>query len=197
MRCPPALSTLVSILIVAAALALAPDRVAAQNAPAEPDPPPAAPADVESVDAILAAVYDAISGPAGQARDWDRFRSLFMPGARLMPTFGPSQQGYSRLVLSPDQYIEQAGVRLERNGFFEQEIHRVEERYGPVVHAFSTYESRRTAADPEPFARGINSFQLLWDGSRWWVMSIAWYGETETHPIPARYLPGGGGGAGG
>jgi hypothetical protein len=162
-----------------------------QNTPdAEPATPPAAPADVESVDAILAAVYDAISGPAGEPRDWDRFRSLFTPGARLIPTFGPSAEGYGRGVWSPDEYIERAGTSLERNGFFEQEIHRVEERYGPVVHAFSTYESRRTAADPVPFQRGVNSFQLFWDGSRWWVASIFWYGETETHPIPERYLPG-------
>ena len=163
-----------------------------QSAAAEQAPPPAAPADVESVDAILTAVYDAISGPAGEARDWDRFRSLFIPGARLIPTSGPSPQGYGRAVWSPDEYIERAGAGLQRNGFFEREIHRVEERYGPVVHAFSTYESRRTAADPDPFARGVNSFQLFWDGSRWWVVSIFWYGETETHPIPERYLPGGG-----
>ena len=189
-RSRPAPST---ILLALVALAV-PAGASGQNTPsAEPAPPPAAPADVESVDAILTAVYDAISGPAGQARDWDRFRSLFMPGSRLMPTFGPSAHGYGRAVWSPDQYIAQAGASLERDGFFEREIHRLEERYGPVVHAFSTYESRRAAADPEPFARGVNSFQLFWDGSRWWVMSIAWYGETEAHPIPERYLPGGGG----
>ena len=54
---------------------------AAQATPAPP--PPAKPADVASPDAILAATYDVISGPATQKRDWDRFRSLFIPGARL------------------------------------------------------------------------------------------------------------------
>jgi hypothetical protein len=162
----------------------------AQASATPPAPPRAAPEDVASVDAILEAVYDVISGPAGERRDWDRFRSLFVPGARLMPTGGSAGQGYRHAVWTPSEYAAQAGAILERDGFFETEIHRVEERYGPVVHAFSTYESRRTEADAEPFARGINSFQLFFDGMRWWVMSIFWYGETEETPIPERYLPG-------
>lgn len=176
------------------ALAASAAPVGAQG-PADPSLPPADPADVASVDAILAATYDAISGPAGEPRDWDRFRSLFMPGARLMPTFGDSQQGYGRTVLSPEEYIARAGAGLERNGFFEREVHRVEERFGPVVHAFSTYESRRNEAEPDPFVRGINSFQLVWDGSRWWVASILWFGETSEHPIPSAYLGAGPSGA--
>lgn len=184
-RTPHGVPALVAFLVL-----LAPSGGAAQDAPPpEPPPPPAAPADVASVDAILMAVYDAISGPAGAARDWDRFRSLFMPGARLMPTFGPSPRGYGRGVWTPTEYVARAGAGLERDGFFEREIHRVEERFGPVVHAFSTYESRRRADDPEPFARGVNSFQLFHDGTRWWVASILWHGESGTHPIPARYLP--------
>jgi len=162
----------------------------AQDAPTG-DPPPAADAsDVASVDAIIESVYASISAPAGVPRDWERFQSLFMPGARLMPTFGPSDGNYGRSVWTPEEYMERAGPSLERDGFFENEIHRIEERFGPVVHAFSTYESRRSADDPDPFARGINSFQLFWDGSRWWVVGVFWYGESEAHPIPATYLPG-------
>ena len=162
----------------------------AQDTPAG-DPSPAADAsDVASVDAIIDAVYESISGRSGAPRDWERFRTLFMPGVRLMPTFGPSDGSYGRGVWTPEEYMERAGPALERDGFFENEIHRVEERFGPVVHAFSTYESRRSADDPTPFARGINSFQLFWDGSRWWLVGVLWYGESEAHSIPAEYLPG-------
>lgn len=157
-----------------------------------PTVPPAAASDVASVDAIIAAVYDAISGPAGEPRDWDRFRSLFTPEARLIPTWGDSAgQEFQQLVTSSDGFIERSGHQLEERGFFEREIHRVEERYGPIAHAFSTYESRRRADDPEPFARGINSFQLFWDGARWWVVDVYWFGETAAHPIPEEYLPSG------
>ena len=171
-----------------ALLALFAVPISAQDPPA---PPPADPADVESIDAIMKAVYEVISGDAGVARDWDRFRSLFAPGATLSPTGRGPEGSYGRSIITPDEYAAGSGAWLEQNGFHEVEIHRVTERYGMIAHAFSTYESRRRATDPEPFARGINSFQLLNDGGRWWVVSIYWQQESPDHPIPAQYLPGG------
>ena len=81
--------------------------------------------------------------------------------------------------------------QLERTGFFEREISpQAPRRYGNIVHVFSTYESRRTADLSErPFARGINSIQLLKDGARWWVVSIFWDSERPGNEIPATYLP--------
>ncbi len=147
------------------------------------------PADVSSQDAIVAALYDVISGPAGEARDWDRFHSLFIPeGARLIPT-GMGPDGTPRhTVLTPAGYVERAGRSLERDGFFEVEIGRVTEEFGNIAHVFSSYASRRTADDPEPFARGINSIQLLHDGSRWWVVTVLWDSERPGNPIPVEYL---------
>jgi hypothetical protein len=151
-------------------------------------PPAADPADVHSVDAIVAAVYDVISGPAGEARDWDRWRTLFIPEARLI-SLGVTQGGESRYrVMTPEDYVAMAGASLEQNGFFETEIGRTQEEFGPVVHLFSAYQSKRSQEDPEPFARGINSFQLLNDGSRWWVVTIYWTPERPDLPIPERYI---------
>jgi hypothetical protein len=158
-----------------------------------PDPGPAAitadSADVASVDAIIAAVYDVISGPAGQKRDWDRFRSLYIEGARLVPTGRNRQTGEAgHGLLTIEDYVSRAGPQLENGGFFEVEIARRTERYGSVVHAFSTYESRRNADDAEPFMRGINSFQLLHEKGRWWVVTIFWQPEYPDLPIPGMYL---------
>ncbi len=121
----------------------------------------------------------------------DRFRSLFVADAKLMPV-SPKQegQGYGYRALGPEDYINMAGPQLEKSGFFEQELHRVVEQFGPIAHAFSTYESRRSPGDAEPFARGINSFQLMHDGERWWVVNIYWTGERPELPIPSKYLPG-------
>ena len=146
------------------------------------------PADVSSIDGIVAAAYDVISGPAGEARDWDRWHSLFMEGARLIPV-GRNQDGSVRhRVMTPADYATGSGPALERDGFFEREISRTQESFGQIAHLFSTYESRRTADDAEPFARGINSFQLFNDGTRWWVVSIMWDAERPGNPIPARYV---------
>ena len=160
---------------------------------ADADVPAAQPEDVESIDAILNAVYDVISGPAGEARDWDRMRSLFLPEARLIPS-GQAQDGSTRYrVWSIEEYISTAGGQLESNGFFEREAYRIEERFGNIAHVFSTYESFRTEDEMEAgahFVRGINSFQLLFDGDRWWVLQVYWQAETPDQPIPDQYLDG-------
>jgi hypothetical protein len=150
-------------------------------------PPAARPDDVKSMDAVIAAAYDSISGPAGQKRDWDRFRSLFVPGARLIPAVA-ANGGATARVLSVDDYVQRSAAGLER-GFFEREIARKADAFGNIAQVFSTYESRHAASDPTPFARGINSFQLLKDGDRWWIVTIYWDSERPGNPIPEQYLP--------
>jgi hypothetical protein len=157
--------------------------------PATPAFPAAKPADVASPDAILAALYEVISGPAGQARDWDRFRSLYLPGARLVPT-GPKKEGagFFARSMTPDEYVLRATPFLEKEGFYEKEAARRVQRYGNIMQVFSTYESRHDPKDA-PFARGINSFQLFFDGTRWWVVTVFWQAETAENPIPKEFLP--------
>ncbi len=163
---------------------------AAAQTPGPVSTPEADPGDVSSVDGLVAAVYDVISGPAGEARNWNRWRSLFLPEARLI-SVGLSREGETTYrVMTPEDYVELAGASLEENGFFEEEIGRTQEEFGPVVHLFSAYASRRRLDDPEPFARGINSFQLMYDGDRWWVVTIYWTSERPDLPIPERYIGG-------
>lgn len=158
--------------------------------PATPVPAPN-PADVASAEAIVAAVYEVISGDAGVKRDWDRFRSLFYPGARMVPASTNPQTGQVRVrVITPEDYVNNSGPMLEKDGFFEQELARRVDRYGNVAQVFSTYAARRKLSDAEPFMRGINSFQLVHDGKRWWVLNIAWSAETPQAPIPVEYLKG-------
>ena len=167
-------------------------KPAPQIAAATPAPMPAAsaanPADVATVDSIIAAVYDVISGPAGKKRDWDRMKSLFLPGARLIPTGARPTGGYSARVLTVDEYIQRASGLFETEGFLRKEASRKTEEFGQIVHAFSTYESRHAPGDAKPFQRGINSIQLMNDGSRWWVVTIFWQGEDDKHPLPQKYL---------
>jgi hypothetical protein len=156
------------------------------SAQAAPDPfasvPAPKPEDVKSIDAIMTAVYDVISGPPGE-RDWSRFRSLFLPTARLTAaTKGPD--GSVRLrPMSADEYATLAGGYFLKNGFFEHPIVNRVQTFGNVAQVFSSYESRHAAGEA-PFARGINSFQLLNDGRRWWVVSILWDEERPDNPLP-------------
>lgn len=181
-----------SILTTALFLACA-TPVAAQTPPASPPAAPAAPApapaDVASPEAIVAALYQVISGDIGVARDWDRFRALFHPTARLMPT-GQNAQGVGVVrSITPDEYIALAEPALIGQGFHEREIARRSERFGHIVHVWTTYEGLHSLSDPRPFVRGINSIQLFHDGTRWWILSVYWQGETPAEPIPPEYLP--------
>ena len=153
--------------------------------------PTANPTDVSSVDAIMAATYDVISGPPTKKRDWDRFRSLFVPGARLIPADRGKDGTFKVDVITPDEYAKMADPYFLKNGFAEREIFRKSERYGNIMQIFSTYESRHDASDAKPFARGINSFQLLYDGKRWWVVTIYWQEEDADNPLPKEFLPAG------
>lgn len=184
----------VRVAIVAAAAAIlsmfVPGSAPAQQPPATTVPAaiPADPVDVASPDAIIGALYDVISGPAGQSRNWNRMRSLFAPGARLIPTGKRADGSTSMRTLDVEGYIAGPGQSIEAGGFFEREIGRRMERFGNVLHAFSAYESRRKADDAKPFARGINSIQLYGDGTRWFIVTVLWDSERADNPIPARYI---------
>lgn len=175
-------------LVALACLGLSPLPAQAPQTGETTKTPTARPADVASIDAILGAVYGVISGPAG-VRDWDRFRSLFIPEARLIAVGFNPQGEFQKTAMDVEGYISRAGGYFMENGFFESEIVRRTEQFGHIAHAFSTYESRHRADDERPFSRGINSFQLMNDGARWWVVTIYWEAETPELSIPAQYLP--------
>lgn len=155
-----------------------------QGQPASP------PADGASVDSLVAALYDVISGPAGHARDWDQFRALFAPGARLIPAT-PRQDGSAPLALSLDDYVARTSEAFLKNGLFERQVASGTEAFGTIVHVFSTYESRRARDDAKPFARGINSIQVAKFRGRWWIVTVMWDQQRADNPLPAKYLPGG------
>lgn len=149
---------------------------------------PANQQDVGTPDAIIAALYNTISGPAGELRNWDRFRTLFLPEARLMATGKRPDGMMGKRIMVVEDYIKVSGPFLEKDGFFENEISRKTDQYGSVVQLFSTYESRRNIKEEKPFMRGINSIQLWFDGKRWWILTVFWQAESEDNPIPEKYL---------
>jgi hypothetical protein len=165
----------------------------AQQAPTKPAPaetaktaPEAKADDVKSIDAIMKALYDVISGPAGP-RDWNRFQSLFIPEAHLIFS-GKDKEGKPiHRAMTPAEYQERAGGFFLKEGFFESSIANKVDQFGTVAQVFSTYESRHEKG-AQPFARGINSIQLMNDGTRWWIVNILWDSERPDNPIPEKYL---------
>ena len=165
-------------------LAAHPDWRAAKNA-----------SDVGTVDHLVGSLYDVISGPAGKARDWDRFRSLFLPDGRLgviraaaPATHDTPESKGDAVFLSPDMYVGRNDPYFKTHGFFERSIANRVEEFGNLVHVWSTYESRHESGDVQPFARGINSIQIVRAQGRWWIASVMWDAERAGLTLPEKYL---------
>ena len=175
------------IRVTLAALGLSLALAASAGEPVAP--PTVAPRaeDVSSIDGIMRAWYEIVSGPAGQPRDWARDRTLYVPDVRFVEV-AVDRDGRPRVLVETHAQFVERSRPLERDGFFEKEIHRVARRFGPIAHVWSTYESRRTADGPV-IARGINSIELFWDGTRWWISGATWSTESAANPIPPEYLP--------
>ncbi|HWL87683.1 MAG TPA: hypothetical protein VNO21_17885 [Polyangiaceae bacterium] len=146
------------------------------------------PEDVLSIDAIIGAMYDVLSGPAGQPRQWSRDRDLYVPDVRFfIMSANENHEAVLRIVSQPE-FVELYDRTLTEKGFYEKEIHRETQRFGNMAHVFSTYESRQTAGGPVT-NRGINSVELVYHGHRWWIASIVWDDERPDNPIPDEFRP--------
>lgn len=143
--------------------------------------------DVASPDAIIKAMYETISGPAGK-RNWQRERSLYLPGARLIPIGKRIHKEAEMRAMTVDEWIDDVKDYLAENDFWEAEVVRQVHRYGNMIQAFSTYEARTEKEGPA-IARGINSIQLTFHDKRWWIVSVMWDNETRENPIPEEFTP--------
>ena len=140
----------------------------------------------KTLDELVVAVYANVSGPYDQDRTC--FRSMFLPDARLSPiSKAKDSSSYAARNLTVEDWISLVSKR-GNGSFFEKGTVNKVEQYGSLAHIWSTYESRHEP-NGAPFARGINSIQAVYDGTRWQVQAILWQAETPDTPLPAKYLP--------
>lgn len=144
---------------------------------------------VLTIDSTINSLYKVISGEKGAKRDWTLFKFLFHPDAKLITSGKNNDRKFQIRYMKPDDYIKSSGKWMSDNGFIEKELHRTVDAYGNIAHVFSTFESFYSKTDEAPFMRGINSIQLLNDGTRWWIMNVFWDNESRWNPIPNNYLP--------
>ena len=130
----------------------------------------------ETIDATLSTLYTVISGAAGQLRDWELYRSLFLPDAHSILAVAKRGEVPRAKVLDVEGYIRRTDAYFQTNDFCEVEIDRKTETFGNIAHVLSFYESRREEHG-KPFTSGVNSMQLFYDGKRWWIASVMWNTE--------------------
>lgn len=144
---------------------------------------------VYTLNKTIKALYSSISGEKEEKRNWKQFHYLFKPEAKMVVSHLNDDFVYDTRYLSPKDYKKTSEKWMMEHGFIEKEIHRKVEHFGNIVHVFSTYEAFYSNTDEEPFMRGVNSIQLFYDGTRWWIVNIMWAQENDENPIPKKYLP--------
>jgi hypothetical protein len=172
------------MLVFAGALGLAAGAAAQQNSAW----PKARPADVRTVNSVVLATYDSISGTKSHGPDLRRFESLFTPEARLIDV--SYRNGKPAMVVRTIQEFVEAVSKLPANGprRYEWEIARRTETYGNLVQVWSTNKYGKVG-EPKPAGYGINSITLAWDGTRWWIIAVTWKNQTPGQLVPAKYMP--------
>lgn len=144
--------------------------------------------DVGSLDGIMRAFYEVVSGPAGQPRQWSRDRTLYIPDIRFVSMNVGRDGKTSATTMSHQQFVDGSNGGMVKQGFFETELRRATRSFGNVTQVLSSYEMRQRLDGPV-IGRGVNSVQLFNDGSRWWIASVVWDDEREGNPIPKELLP--------
>ncbi len=145
---------------------------------------------LSTVDGIIDALYDVISGPVGQERDWAAFRNLFAENAHMYIAVPDKDSGSILKSITPEEYSDRNQTRLSDIGFTENELYRITNTYGAGTQVFSTYESHYTDKNGvEDITKGINNIQLFFDGDRYFIVSIFWDANAKNIEVPDRYLP--------
>ena len=141
--------------------------------------------DVSSIDGIMKATYEAVSGEAGEFRQWQRDKSLHSPNAVYSyPLKNDGKDDFVTMTLS--EFHSETDKMVATTAFYENEINREVRIFGNIAHVWSTYETRLVKNGPVE-RRGINSIQLYYDQGRWWIVSWTFDKEKEGNRIPETF----------
>lgn len=143
--------------------------------------------EVGTLDGIIKAYYDVVTVKKGEKISYQRDSCLHVPNALV----GSAQKGrggkVSLKLITLKQFHQASDAFLEKDGFWEKEISRRVENFGAIYHVWSTYETKNVEDGPV-IERGINSIQLYFDGTRFWILSWIFDNESKEQPIPKKYL---------
>jgi hypothetical protein len=142
--------------------------------------------DVGTIEGIVTASYETISGGAGVPRQWGRDRTLFDPNSRSVAIHVDAKTGAIKTESMTEQdFADRSDASLVKDGFTERERKHVTKQFGNVATVLSSYEG---SASGKVIERGVNIFQLYFDGKRWWILSMVWDEERPGNPIPKELL---------
>jgi hypothetical protein len=147
------------------------------------------PEDISTIDGMVRAYYEVVSGSAAKKREWDRDATLYIPGIRFL-IFREDKNGKTSVrTLTHQEFVDESEAAMAGKAFYEREVHRITHRAGNVVHVLSTAEQKYSPDGPGE-GHSIDSLEMYWDGSRWWITNAnIWDVDTKAHSLPKEFLP--------
>lgn len=138
--------------------------------------------DVNSIDAIINAYYDVVSGAADEPWEFERDAFIHSKNAVITRLDGLGQAESHGLEA---EYIP-IGLSPKED-FYEKELKRVATHYGNIAQVWSAFEIR-PEPDTESNVRGLNSIQLHFENGRWFIDSWTREMESEKNNLVTRFL---------
>ncbi|WP_243860432.1 hypothetical protein [Flavobacterium poyangense] len=141
--------------------------------------------DVLTIDGLVKAFYEVVSGEAGEKRQWERDSSLHNPKA--IYSYLSNEKGeLKQVALSVEEFHKETDDMVLKTAFYETEINREVNVFGAIANVWSTYETR-LEKNGAVVRRGINSIQLFYSNNRWEIISVVFDKESEHNRIPQTF----------
>jgi hypothetical protein len=144
--------------------------------------------DVSSLDGIIKAYFEVVSGPAGKPREWGRDATLYIPNVRFVIVKEDAKGKTAALSMTHQEFVDDSEAARGGKAFYEREIHRIVHRAGNMAYVLSTAEQSASANGPA-LGHSIDSLDLYWDGTRWWIASANIWEVNPGHALPPEFLP--------
>lgn len=126
----------------------------------------------QSPDALVRALYTAVTFGPGRKPDWSYVRSMFHRDASIVLRVARD----STAVMSVDGFVNDFiafidRIRADTSGFQERVVRIRPMVLGNIAHLLVLYEASIPTSSRPP-QQGVDSFHLVRSGGRWWITSI-------------------------
>ena len=138
--------------------------------------------DVKSVDAIINAYYDVVSGSSSEPWEFERDKYIHSKNAIITRL---DENGKAESHTLEAEYIP-IGLSPKED-FYEKELKRVVSKFGNISQVWSAFEIR-TDLKTESNIRGLNSVQLHYENGRWFIDSWTCEMESEKNNLVTEFL---------
>lgn len=141
---------------------------------------------LQTPEGITSKMLEFISCEKGEVKDWNEYRNLFLPLAQKI-SINDRKEGPSRVrVLNLEEFVRYFSPQYSKYGFNEIVIGLDVNEFNGIANVFQSFHCKTPDGSYE--ARGVNSFQLVYNENRWWIASTMFTNESKDNPLTNELL---------